>query len=244
MTAFLLPDTLIFPNPELSDSNGLLAIGGDLSPDRLILAYRYGIFPWYNEKPILWWCPPKRPVIFPRLFRLSRSLYQTLKKNIFNVTFDECFAKVIEGCASVKRKGSSGTWINENMKSAYTKLHNLGFAHSVEVWYNNNLVGGLYGVTLGKAFFGESMFSLMSNASKVAMACLVEFLIKNDFYFIDCQITNDHLLRMGAIEIQRNVFLKILNEAIEKNFVIKKWNHENLSTSETASFLKKKLIRN
>lgn len=243
MTVFLLPDAINFPDPELASPDGLLAIGGDLSSDRLILAYKSGIFPWYNELPILWWCPPKRPLIFPRLFKLSRSLYKTLKKNTFNVTFDEDFKGVIEGCATAKRKNSFGTWINENMKEAYIKLHNLGFTHSVEVWYNNNLVGGLYGVTIGKAFFGESMFSLISNSSKVALACLIEFLIKKDFYFIDCQITNEHLLRMGAIEIPRNVFLKILNEAISKNFIIKKWTRDKLSTKETAFFLKEKLIK-
>lgn len=243
MTVFLLPDSLIFPDPELSDPDGLLAIGGDLSTERLLLAYKSGIFPWYNELPILWWCPPKRPVIFPRLLRVSRSLYQILKKNLFKVTFDEDFGGVIINCSSIKRKDSFGTWINADMKEAYIKLHNLGFAHSVEVWKDDALVGGLYGVSIGKAFFGESMFSLVSNASKVALACLVEFLIKKDFFFIDCQVINEHLLRMGAVEIPRNVFLKILNEATSKNFIIKKWTRESLYTKETAYFLKEKLIK-
>lgn len=243
MTVFLLPDALVFPNPELAEPDGLLAIGGDLSPERLILAYKSGIFPWYNQLPIMWWCPPMRPLIFPRLFRISKSLYHILKRDIYTVTFDQNFSGVIEGCATVKRKDSRGTWITPEMKEAYIKLHNLGFAHSVEVWKGDNLVGGLYGVSIGKAFFGESMFSLLSNTSKVALACLVEFLIKENFYFIDCQITNEHLLRMGAIEIPRIVFLKILNEAVSKNFIIKKWSLNKMYTQETAYFLKEKLIK-
>lgn len=243
MTVFLLPDTPVFPDPELADPDGLLAIGGDLSSERLLLAYKSGIFPWYNELPIMWWSPPLRPVIFPRLFKLSRSLYQTLKKNIFSVTFDVNFPDVIKGCAETKRKYSTGTWITPEMKEAYIKLHYLGFAHSVEVWHGGTLVGGLYGVSIGKAFFGESMFSLMSNASKVALACLVEFMIKENFYFIDCQITNEHLLRLGAVQLPRAVFLKILSEAIEKEYIIKRWNRENYFTSDTAQFLRQKLIK-
>lgn len=243
MTVFLLSDELSFPNPELSEPDGLLAIGGDLSPERLILAYEVGIFPWYNELPIMWWSPPKRPLIFPRLFNLSRSLYQILKKDIFKVTFNMDFEAVIDCCAHSKRKDSYGTWITAEMKEAYIGLHHLGYAQSVEVWREKELVGGLYGISIGKAFFGESMFSLISNASKIALACLVEFLIRNDFYFIDCQITNDHLLRMGAIEIPRSVFLKLLSEAIQKNFIIEKWSYEQISTKHTALFLKNKLIK-
>jgi leucyl/phenylalanyl-tRNA--protein transferase len=242
MTVFLLHDTPIFPDPELADPDGLLAIGGDLSMERLLIAYKMGIFPWYNEPPIMWWSPPKRPVIFPRLFKLSRSLYQTLKKNLYNVSFDKDFLGLIHGCANAPRKDSLGTWINKEIIDAYYNLYKLGFAHSVEVWFNGKLVGGLYGVSIGKAFFGESMFTLMKDASKVALACLIEFLIKENFYFIDCQITNEHLLRMGAIEIPRSVFLKMLDEAINKNFVIKKWVHHNKATSNTALFLREKLI--
>lgn len=243
MTVFLLPDALVFPEPELAEPDGLLAIGGDLSPERLILAYKSGIFPWYNQLPIMWWCPPVRPLIFLRLFRLPKSLNQVLKKDIYTVTFDKNFLGVIEGCANVKRKDSIGTWITPEMKEAYVQLHSLGFAHSVEVWKEDNLVGGLYGVAIGKAFFGESMFSLLSNASKVALACLVEFLIENNFYFIDCQVTNEHLLKMGAIEVPRIVFLKILNEAISKNFIDKKWTRKKFYTRETAHFLREKLIK-
>lgn len=243
MPLFLLTDAFLFPNPELADPDGLLAIGGDLKTERLILAYKSGIFPWYNELPILWWSPPKRPIIFPRLFRLSRSLYQILKSNKFQVTFDNNFKDVIESCTSLRRKTSIGTWITPEMKEAYLGLHELGYAHSVEVWQDQMLVGGLYGVSIGKAFFGESMFSIVSNASKVSIACLVDFLIRRDFYFIDCQITNEHLLKMGAIELPRTVFLKILNEAVDKSFILKSWSCENISTEETAYFLKKKLIK-
>lgn len=244
MTVFYLPDDYLdFPNPELSEPDGLLAIGGDLSPERLILAYKSGIFPWYNQLPIMWWCPPIRPLIFPSLFRVSRSLYNTLKKNTYTVSFDKDFSGVIDGCATVKRKNSIGTWITPEMKEAYIKLHNLGFAHSVEVWKDGNLVGGLYGVSIGKAFFGESMFSLLTDASKVALSCLVEFLIEKNFYFIDCQITNEHLIKMGVVEVPRTVFLTILKEAISKNFIIKKWNRNKENTSETAQFLKEKVIK-
>ncbi|MCS7164595.1 MAG: leucyl/phenylalanyl-tRNA--protein transferase [Thermodesulfovibrio sp.] len=242
MTVYLLHDELIFPDPENADPNGLLAIGGDLSPERLILAYKSGIFPWYNHKPILWWSPSKRPLIFPRLFKMSRSLYQTLKRDIYKVSFDKDFSAVIKGCATAPRRDSTGTWITPEMIEAYTLLHELGFAHSVEVWFNGKLVGGLYGISMGKAFFGESMFTLMKDASKVAMSCLVEYMILNNFHFIDCQVTNEHLLSLGAYEIPRSVFLILLKEAIEKKPYITKWDTEIKSTSNTAKFLKERLI--
>ncbi len=243
MTIFLLNEEIVFPDPELADPDGLLAIGGDLSAERLLHAYSLGIFPWYNDFPILWWTPPKRPVIFPRLFRLARSLYQTLKKGVFDVTFDDDFVSIIEGCASAPRRDSSGTWIDSHMKKAYTELHRLGFAHSVEVWKDGNLVGGLYGVSLGRAFFGESMFSLVSDASKVALSCLVEFMIKKDFYFIDCQVSNEHLLKMGAFELPRKVFLKILDEALRRDTIIGRWSRPDRSTKVAALFLEEKLIK-
>lgn len=244
MTLFLLNEQdFSFPNPEFADPNGLLAIGGDLSPERLINAYKSGIFPWYNYPPILWWSPPLRPVIFPRLFKMSRSLYQELKRERFRVTFDRDFQSVITNCASAKRKECIGTWINKEMKVAYLKLHELGFAHSVEVWLEDELVGGLYGLSIGKVFFGESMFYKVSNASKVAFSCLVAYLIDNDFFFIDCQVTNNHLISLGAIEIPRSVFLTILSEGICKNFIIKKWTFNLSSTKEIAYFLREKLIR-
>ena len=242
MTVFLLRETIEFPPADLAESDGLLAIGGDLSVERLILAYRSGIFPWYNHEPILWWSPSLRPIIFPRLFSMSRSLYQTLKKEIYRVSFDRDFYSVIKGCAAAPRKDSSGTWITTEMMEAYSVLHNLGFAHSVEIWFNDKIIGGLYGVAIGNAFFGESMFTLMKDASKVALACLVKFLIEQDFYFIDCQITNPHLLKMGAVELPRSVFLKILDEALKRSLILGKWSGFECSTKEVASFLKKKLI--
>ncbi|GAB5046915.1 leucyl/phenylalanyl-tRNA--protein transferase [Thermodesulfovibrio sp. TK110] len=241
MTVYLLCEKLVFPHPEFAEPDGLLAIGGDLSPERLIVAYRSGIFPWYNHKPILWWSPPERPLIFPMLFKMSRSLYQILKKDIYRVSFDRDFISVIKGCATAPRKGSVGTWILPEMMEAYIKLHKLGYAHSVEVWFEGKIVGGLYGVSIGKAFFGESMFTLMKDASKVALACLVEHLIKNDFHFIDCQITNRHLLSLGAYELPRRVFLVLLDEALNKKDSTE-WNQEPKPTSKTAKFLKEKLI--
>lgn len=242
MTAYLLHDEIIFPHPEYADPDGLLAIGGDLSPERLILAYKSGIFPWYNYEPILWWSPAERPLIFPILFKMSRSLYQTLKKNIYKVSFDKDFPTVIKGCATAPRKNSTGTWITHEMIEAYTFLHELGFAHSVEVWFNDKIVGGLYGVSIGKAFFGESMFTLMKDASKVAISCLVEHLILNNFYFIDCQIANRHLLSLGTYKIPRSVFLILLKEAVEKKMLPEKWEKDIEFTSKTANFLKEKLI--
>ncbi|MDW7999271.1 MAG: leucyl/phenylalanyl-tRNA--protein transferase, partial [Thermodesulfovibrio sp.] len=192
--------------------------------------------------PILWWSPPKRPLIFPRLFKISRSLYQTLKKDIYKVTFDRDFSAVIKGCATAPRKNSTGTWITQEMIEAYTLLHELGFAHSVEVWFNGKIVGGLYGISIGKAFFGESMFTLMKDASKVAISCLVEYMILNDFHFIDCQVTNEHLLSLGVYEIPRSVFLILLKEALEKRTFTKRWDITIEFTSKTAKFLKDKLI--
>jgi len=243
MTVFLLREDLIFPPPELADEDGLLAVGGDLSEKRILIAYKNGIFPWYNSQPILWWSPPKRPVIFPRFFNMSKSLFQTMKKNIYHVSFDRNFIDVINACASVPRKNSTGTWLTSEMIEAYLRLHRLGYAHSVEVWFNKKLVGGLYGVAIGKAFFGESMFTTMTDSSKVATACLVEFLIQNAFYFIDCQVTNSHLLSLGAIKLPRQVFLKILNEAVQKESLSGEWKRNNDSTYHTALFLKEKLIK-
>lgn len=242
MTVFLLHEELFFPDPEFANPDGLLAIGGDLSAERLILAYKTGIFPWYNNPPILWWSPPVRAVIFPRLFNMSRSLYQSLKKDCYKVTFDKDFLSVIQKCATVKRKDSEGTWIRPEIIEAYMRLFQVGLAHSVETWQEEKLVGGLYGVTIGKAFFGESMFSEQKDASKVALACLVKYLIDFDFYFIDCQVPNEHLLSLGAYCLPRPVFLKILNEAINVNSSII-WDREIETTSEIARILKEKLIK-
>jgi leucyl/phenylalanyl-tRNA---protein transferase len=215
MPVFALSDRLSFPPPHLAIKEGLLAVGGDLSVDRLLLAYRSGIFPWYSEgEPILWWSPDPRLVLYPDELRISRSLRKVIKRKLFHITFDQDFEAVITGCAEARRSYGEGTWITDDMKSAYIELHRRGYAHSVEAWQEDRLVGGLYGVAIGRAFFGESMFSRVSNASKVAFVSLVQTLQKNRFTLIDCQVRTDHLIRFGAREISRKVFLEQLGKAI------------------------------
>ncbi len=212
-------NTDAFPHYQyaLEEPNGLLAAGGDLSPNRLISAYSLGIFPWYNPgEPILWWTPDPRSVIYPETFKPSRSLKKLLKKQHFQVTMDTCFASVIN-CCSQPRAQESGTWIDPAIKQAYTQLHEMGFAHSVEVWSEGRLVGGLYGIALGRVFFGESMFSTKDNASKVAFALLCKQLCSWDFEIIDCQVHNPHLESLGAVEIPRAKFLKALEKGIAKS---------------------------
>jgi leucyl/phenylalanyl-tRNA--protein transferase len=190
----------------------------------LLEAYRLGIFPWFSgDEPILWWSPDPRLVLDLDDFRISRSLHKTLKKKIFRVTFDQAFAEIIRACAAVSRDGQSGTWITEDMQEAYVELHKLGYAHSVETWFAGELAGGLYGVSLGKAFFGESMFHRRADASKVALAALVERLKSWNFHFIDAQMTTAHLLRLGAKELPRRVFLKRLREALRSPSKMGKW---------------------
>jgi leucyl/phenylalanyl-tRNA--protein transferase len=216
MPVFQLARKKVFPPPELAEKDGLLAVGGDLSMDRLLLAYSMGIFPWYSEdSPILWWAPDPRMVLFPGDFRLSRSLRQTIKKGIYTVTFDSAFSDVIRNCAGVRRN-EKGTWITDDMVEAYCGLHEAGIAHSVESWSNGELAGGLYGVALGRVFFGESMFTLKKDASKVAFERLVRSLIDRDFLLIDCQMTTQHLLSLGAREIPRSAFIRILRQALKK----------------------------
>ena len=215
MPIFRLVDEPIFPPPDYADPSGLLAVGGDLSKERLLEAYRLGIFPWYSDdQPILWWSPDPRLVLDLKDFTISRSLRKTLKKAIFQVTFDHAFEQVIQACAVVPRTAQNGTWITEEMREAYINLHGLGYAHSVESWLGGELVGGLYGVSLGKAFFGESMFHLKTDASKVALATLVEKLKSWDFHFIDSQMTTEHMIRLGARELPRRIFLKRLQLAL------------------------------
>ena len=215
MPIFRLVDEPIFPPPDYADSSGLLAVGGDLSKERLLEAYRLGIFPWYSDdQPILWWSPDPRLVLDLKDFTISRSLRKTLKKAIFQVTFDHAFEQVIQACALIPRAAQNGTWITEEMREAYINLHGLGYAHSVESWLGGELVGGLYGVSLGKAFFGESMFHLKTDASKVALATLVEKLKSWDFHFIDSQMTTEHMIRLGARELPRRIFLKRLQLAL------------------------------
>ena len=228
MPIFRLVDDLVFPPPDYADPSGLIAIGGDLSSERLLEAYRVGIFPWYSDdQPILWWSPDPRLVLELDQFKIARSLRKTLKKGIFKVTFDRVFEEVIAACATVDRDGQQGTWITQEMQDAYIKLHGLGFAHSVETWFDNQLVGGLYGVSLGKAFFGESMFHLKSDASKVALATLVERLKAWGFRFIDAQMTTEHLVSLGAQELSRRIFLKQLQSAMRHPTKRGKWRIDN-----------------
>jgi leucyl/phenylalanyl-tRNA--protein transferase len=216
MTLFLLSEELYFPHPRLSDDDGLLALGGDLSIERLVLAYRKGIFPWYSEdSPILWWSPDPRLVLFPHEIHLSKRLKRTIRQHKFRITFDTAFREVIEGCAQ-ERPNSKGTWIVPEMSRAYRELHTAGYAHSVEVWIGEKLVGGIYGVSLGGCFFGESMFSRVSNASKVALATLADYLQERGFDLVDCQVTSDHLLSLGAREVSRNDFLALLEQSMKK----------------------------
>lgn len=220
-----------FPAVEnaLDEPNGLLAVGGDLSPERILSAYQQGIFPWFNpDDPILWWSPSPRTVIYPNQLHISKSLRKVLNKEIYRVTFDNCFENVMRACAA-PRSYSDGTWISEDIIAGYTALHRRGFAHSVEVWQENQLVGGLYGMALGRIFFGESMFSCADNASKYGFAYLVRQLSQWDFQLIDCQVANDHLFSLGAIEIPREEFQKILvNFVHEPSVYSQPWSTLNL----------------
>ena len=224
MPVFLLTDKIEFPPPHLASSEGLLAVGGDLSRERLLLAYRMGIFPWFSDdEPILWWSPDPRLVLYPREIKISKTLKKIMKKGLFKVTMDSAFVQVINQCAQIRIQNNQGTWILEDMIDAYCKLHESGFAHSVEAWYQGELAGGLYGVSLGKCFFGESMFTRISNASNVALVTLVEYLNKLSFDIIDCQLTTEHLLRFGAKEIPRAAFLKQLEESLKASTKKGKW---------------------
>ncbi|MEQ9188684.1 MAG: leucyl/phenylalanyl-tRNA--protein transferase [Cryomorphaceae bacterium] len=217
-------DTYGFPPVDQADDQGFLAYGGDLSPERLISAYESGIFPWYEEEqPILWWSPPKRMVLYPDQMRISKSLKQVLRSGRFEVSIDTAFSQVVEACANIQRPGQHGTWITDEMKDAYNHLHALGFAHSFECFRGQVLVGGLYGLSLGNAFFGESMFSAEDNASKIAFHGLVEFAKRNDFDFIDCQLYTEHLASLGAIEVPRERFQSILKVALANDDRIGKW---------------------
>ncbi len=215
MPVFQLTKEIIFPRPSLAEENGLLAVGGDLSPGRLISAYRLGIFPWYSEgDPILWWFTSPRFVIYPTKFRVPKRLARYIKKSLYRVTMDSSFDQVIEACAAVRTLQGEETWITEEMKVAYSTLHELGYAHSVECWNDDELIGGLYGVALDRVFFGESMFTIMPNGSKIALASLVKYLTQRQFKLIDCQMTTDHLLQYGALEISGRDFRRHLKEYI------------------------------
>ena len=205
-------DNQPFPPPDraLTEPDGLLAAGGNLTPRRLLRAYRMGIFPWYSaDQPILWWSPDPRLVLLPECLKVSRSLRKTLRKGLFAITADTAFEQVVAACAG-PRQGEPGTWITSEMFRAYCRLHRLGHAHSIETWQQGELVGGLYGVSLGRVFYGESMFSWISDASKIALVALAAQLQRWEFAVIDCQVTTAHLLSMGAVDIPRSSFLQLL----------------------------------
>ncbi|MBP8987646.1 MAG: leucyl/phenylalanyl-tRNA--protein transferase [Spirochaetes bacterium] len=226
MVHFLNNDTICFPPVEEANEDGLLAIGGNLTASWLLEAYTHGIFPWFNSdrSEILWWSPDPRFVLFPQELKIHRSLKQVMKKKIFTVSFDTAFKQVISEC-SKPRKQALGTWITARMKSAYIKLHELGFAHSVEVWHNGQLAGGLYGVSLGNAFFGESMFTLMDNASKIALVTLVTVLRRLEFALIDCQVYTDNLKHFGARFIPRDEFIRLLTMSSGYTTLCGSWSH-------------------
>jgi leucyl/phenylalanyl-tRNA--protein transferase len=214
MALFALDKELIFPPVHLAEPDGLLAIGGDLSTERLLLAYRNGIFPWYEGEHILWWCPDPRFVLVPPELKVSKSMAQLLKRQAFQFTINKAFPEVISNCKAISRRGQDGTWITEGIREAYTRLHRQGYAHSAEVWQDDQLVGGLYGVRMGKMFFGESMFSKVSNASKYAFISYVQQLMSEDVQLIDCQVYTEHLESLGARMMPRQWFLQMLKKLI------------------------------
>lgn len=228
MPIFVLSDKPVFPPAHLATAEGLLAVGGDLSRQRLLHAYRRGIFPWFSDQePILWWSPDPRLVIYPDRFKANRSLRRALRNPSFRITVDQAFNYVIDSCAATRHRQGEGTWITTEMATAYEDLHKAGYAHSFEVWSGDDLAGGLYGVALGKCFFGESMFSKVSDASKVALAHLTGYLSVRRFHLIDCQVTTDHMLFLGAREIPRSRFLKELQNALQYPTHRGKWHYHN-----------------
>jgi leucyl/phenylalanyl-tRNA--protein transferase len=215
-----------FPDPRSAPDEGLLAYGGDLSSSRILTAYKQGIFPWYSQgDPILWWSPNPRLILYPHNFKVKKSFRRVLRSGKFSVTFDQRFSDVIRYCATVPRDGQNSTWIVPEMEEAYIRLHEEGFAHSVEVYKEGKLVGGLYGISLGKAFFGESMFSLVPDASKVAFKALSDVLGRRGYDFIDCQMKTDHMISLGAEVVEREVFLDMLENTLEKLTDSGSWQH-------------------
>ncbi len=234
MPVYRLTKEFGFPPPEEAEPSGLLAVGGDLAPDRLLLAYSLGIFPWYEDGlPILWHSPDPRMVLIPGELRVSRSLRKTLRDRRFSIRLDGAFEAVIRACAHIPRSGQDGTWITDEMIAAYLRLFELGYAHCAEAWSGGELVGGLYGVSLGGCFFGESMFASFTDASKVAFATLAAQLARWDFDLIDCQIHTEHLARFGASEWPRSRFLAALRESLAKQTRRGRW---QLDPSESEGF--------
>lgn len=214
MSLFALDKELLFPPVNLAEPDGLLAIGGDLSPERLLIAYRNGIFPWYEGEHILWWSPDPRFVLFPDELKFSKSMKPLLNKNVFEFTTNKAFKQVIHHCKETIRPGQQGTWITDEVEKAFCKMHELGFAHSAEAWTNDELVGGLYGIKIGKVFFGESMFSNESNASRFAFIKYVQQLKKEGIELIDCQVYTEYLESFGARMIDRKEFIKLIKQLI------------------------------
>jgi len=224
MPVFQLGEQLVFPPAAMAEEDGLLAIGGDLSPERLLLAYRNGIFPWYAEgAPILWWSPSPRLVIFPAEFNCPRRLSRLVRQHKFTMSIDRDFRQVISACASAGERKEKGTWITADMIEAYCLLHDMGYAHSVECWQAEQLVGGLYGIALGSVFFGESMFSRQPNTSKIALVTLAQKLRDWDYTLIDCQMKTGHLMQFGAREIPGREFRSLLAEYCQQSLSPGKW---------------------
>ncbi len=235
MPIYRLPREPVFPDPLESEPDGLLAVGGDLSPERLLQAYAEGIFPWYSHgSPILWWSPDPRLVLQPTWLHVSHSLARTLRRGRYEVRADTAFRQVIRRCASKPRAGQHGTWITAEMRLAYERLHDLGFAHSFEAWDGDRLVGGLYGVSLGAAFFGESMFADAPDASKVAFVRAVDWLSSHGVHLVDCQVRTEHLARLGAREISRRDFLDALARALEARTLRGPWRIEDVARTSVS----------
>ncbi len=224
MPVFRLSEKKTFPPPHFAEPEGLLAVGGDLSEKRILLAYQMGIFPWFTEdEPILWWSPDPRLLLYPSDIHVACRLKRTIRQGAFKITCDTAFDRVICACASVRTEGFQETWIGQQMIEAYCRLFESGYAHSVEVWQEGELVGGLYGLSLGGSFFGESMFSYVSNSSKIALVMLARFLNALSFDLIDCQVKTDHLKRMGGVEVNRSLFLKQLHQSMKRQTLKGSW---------------------
>lgn len=226
MPIYILGEDIVFPPAAMASREGILAVGGDLSPERLLNAYARGIFPWFSEgDPIIWWSPSPRMILFPEEVHIARSMKRLMKKEppLFEWTFDTHFREVIEGCRTAPRKNQPGTWITTEIKDAYIRLFELGYAHALAVWQDKELVGGIYGVSLGKCFFGESMFSKVPNASKFAFIKLAQQLMKMDFLMLDCQVPSEHLRKLGAREMPRHEFLGLLKLGLRSKTLVGKW---------------------
>lgn len=228
-----LPEEHVFPSAREAEEGGLVAFGGDLDPYRILKAYQLGIFPWYNEgDPILWWSPNPRLVLYPSNFKTNKSFKRVLRNKGFEIAFDKNFSAVISHCAHVPRGEQEGTWLTHEMMKSYLELHRMGFAHSVEVYYEGELVGGLYGLALGGGFFGESMFSFMNNASRVSLFALSSLCVEKSYDFIDCQVATPHMLNWGATLVERDDFLDLLEKTLEKDTDFGSWSDWSWSYSE------------